>query len=612
MGQRKKPFALTTNSLVIGLLLLLLITASCGAPSPQPISTGPATISAPTPTFTPPFRALANEPSPTATVEQVALIPTSTPPPATRTAGKTTPTATAAPTVLPYTPLPTFGVYYYPTPDVTYSPVLSNGTQIAYVQDGNLWAIDDDGANPRRLTTSGDIITNGVLAPELVWNNLGDRVAYVSKNNELVIVATQPGAGAPLILKSSAENMIPAQPVWSPDGRSLAFTIRPKELAPYVAGEIWVADFQGAKPTLQKLANGFTPAWSPDGKYLAYLSRVGESDAAAVATPTPAFAIPTPAGTSLLPPTAPATPAPAAGSNALMLYTFGTKRSRPLFLSSDISSVPSLDWKTTYKVQSSVIQALWWSPDSRYIAFADQNSYLGVANAGGGTPVMWAGEPDAFAVRQLSWYPASNGVIFNWNNPGGDDKTYLALISGLGTMPQNAEPQTSPLTSKGRLSILPSEHALCPALSPAGDLIAYTDSKLQALLIVRLDWTIYSLLPGGDCPRWSWDGRYLVTTLRDGENMLATLTPELASLRPMSQTKGASGIYWPRPQQLPLDISALTPASANPPVPGVVAVKPDQISPPPSGSPVRGITPVAGSPVPARPTPRPPTPTVKR
>lgn len=601
MRRRSAKTKLTTLAL-LALLGLALIAAGCGDPTARPVAnSGP--IGIPGPTVTPPFRALAGDPTATPTLERGVLLPSATPLPVRTATPAPTPT-----TSIQYTPLPTFGLYYSP-PAISVSPVVSNGTHLVYVQDGNLWTVDDAGEDMRRLTDGGDINTNGAIAPDLVWNTLGDRLAYVNKKNELVIVSFGAGAPGPLFFKPTGPNQNPAQPAWSPDGRTLAFTLKPQDLAPAFAGEIWVVDLQSSKPSLQKIDNGFGPTWSPDGKFLAYLTRSGEAETVG---PTPTrYTGPTPAGTPLLPPTATAQPGPIKPEgNALAVYTLGTKRSRQLFQTTELPDFPSFDWKITYKPEPSLLTALWWSPDSRFIAFADQNSYLGVVNAGGGSPTMWVGLPGAFGVRQLNWLPAGNGVLFSWNNPSGDDRTFLGLISGLGTLPKVSTGQPDLMTSKDRLTVLPSEHVICSALSPAGDLVAYTDPRLQAMVVVRLDWTVYSLLPGGDCPRWSPDGRYVATTLRNAENMIATLSPELANLRPMIQTKGASGLYWQRPEKLPIDITQLTPMPALPPPPGVTPIRPDQINPPPSGTPAIAVTPVLSPSV--RASSRIPTPTIKR
>ncbi len=595
----------------------MLVLVACGTATAPP-DVGSISIAAPSPTITPPFRALPGTPVstpspivPPASTDNIALAATPT--------ALSLPSATATPTSRPrldYTPLPTFGAPLQPPVTFSASQPISNGSQIFYVQDGNLWAIDDAGNNPRRITDGNDINTNGTVASDLVWTAAGDRAAYINKKNELVILSLGKGGSPPLFFKPTIANMVPTQPTWSPDGRILAFALRPLDLAPVYAGEVWTAEFSGTKPILQKIDDGFAPAWSPDNRYLAYLTRAGQKDIGAVDQPTPTrFAGPTAAGTPLLPPTYTATAvaasAPRLDNNALVVYTLGLKRGRRLFQTSELTGYPGIDGQKNYETKSSALAALWWSPDSRYIAFADQHSYIGVVGAGGGSPVMWAGLPEAFAVRKVMWQPSTTGVLFSWNNPGSDDRTFLAQISGLGTQPNSSTNSQlpNPMSSQGRITILPSEWVFCPALSPAGDLVAYADPKLRATLVVRLDWSVYSLLPEGDCPVWSSDGRSFATTLRNADNMLATISPDLSNLRPMSQARGASGLYWQRPELFPTDLNLLTPAPANTPQPGVTAIKPDRISPPPDGSPAPPLTPPAApSPSPSVKPARSPTP----
>src|SRR5262249_31550691 len=50
------------------------------------------------------------------------------------------------------------------------------------------------------------------------------------------------------------------EPVWSPDGSTIAFDY---------AGGIWATPYQGAEPT-QLSADGASPNWSPDGSRIAF------------------------------------------------------------------------------------------------------------------------------------------------------------------------------------------------------------------------------------------------------------------------------------------------------------------------------------------------------
>ncbi|NWJ96055.1 MAG: PD40 domain-containing protein [Chloroflexi bacterium] len=576
---------------------LILLLAACGTPSPVPTgSLNP--IALPTPTLTPPFRALPDNPA--TPTERFALVPTPTSLPTRRPTSLPTPTPTIG---FNYIALPTFGLPLA-SPGLSVGPTLTSGSQIAYVQEGNLWTIDESGLNPHRLTEEGNISSPTTAAPDLVWTNTGDRVAYINTKNELVIVTLGPEAQPPFFFKPTLPNLSPVQPAWSPDGRSLAFTLKPMDLAATFGGEVWIVELQGTTPLLQKVGDGFGSAWSSDGRFLAYLTRTGEKESRTPLTPEPtSFVGPTPAGTPLLPPTLTPTVSPISlDNNSLNIYTVETKNRRRLFQTRELPGYPSIDGQRTYEAKPSALATLWWSPDNRYIAFADQNSYLGVVAAGGGTPTMWAGLPNSFTVQKVIWLPSSTKVLFSWNNPGSDDRTFLALISNLGTAPRTGEAHPDPMSSKGRLTILPSERVLCPALSPAGDLIAYSDPTLQALLVVRLDWSVYSLMPGADCAIWSPNGRLLATTLRNADNMIATLSPDLSNLLPFSQTKGASRLYWQRPEQLPTDLTLLTPIPANTPLPNFNPIKPDKISPPPDGSDLYAPTAITQTTVVATPT----------
>ena len=108
----------------------------------------------------------------------------------------------------------------------------------------------------------------------------------------LVLVAGVVIGAALLLTRGSGDRAGPAafSPVWSPDGRSLAFVVDPdpSQGCPYgscilTRYEVWAAraDAGGAR----KLARGTAPSWSPDSRTIAFLwSGSSEDDRSGIAT----------------------------------------------------------------------------------------------------------------------------------------------------------------------------------------------------------------------------------------------------------------------------------------------------------------------------------------
>ena len=98
-----------------------------------------------------------------------------------------------------------------------------------------------------------------------VWSPDGRRIAFLSRRdgNKELYVMNADGSGQRRLTRDAS---ISATPAWSPDGRTLAFeSVRDGTTGVYVVN----ADGGGQRRLAR---NGHAPAWSPDGRTIAFFS----------------------------------------------------------------------------------------------------------------------------------------------------------------------------------------------------------------------------------------------------------------------------------------------------------------------------------------------------
>lgn len=154
------------------------------------------------------------------------------------------------------------------TPDarelgVTLSP---DGNRVAYLSDASgeyeIYLQNLDGGAPKRLTHDG-----GTWRFAPVWSPDGRHIAYADKQQHLRIVDVD--SGSTKDVDSSRHDDI-SEYRWSPDGRWLAYTLEND------AGlmQIWMYSVKDGSRTAvtEATSSAFSPAFDPDGRWLYFLS----------------------------------------------------------------------------------------------------------------------------------------------------------------------------------------------------------------------------------------------------------------------------------------------------------------------------------------------------
>lgn len=155
-------------------------------------------------------------------------------------------------------------------PYVTGMSWAPDGTRIAYrhltgnYEEDGIWVVSADGSSqPSRLTAAGD-------AP--AWSPDGKTVAFVvgGYGGDLWLMDAD-GANQRKLTPARQQDRVTAAfgpgPSWSPDGTQVVFAGAPQGEG---SDGIWTVDVDGAN--LHRIAvGGDAPAWSPDGSWIVYL-----------------------------------------------------------------------------------------------------------------------------------------------------------------------------------------------------------------------------------------------------------------------------------------------------------------------------------------------------
>lgn len=273
-------------------------------------------------------------------------------------------------------------------------------------------AVDAAGGHERLLVPTGFPVN------DFAWSRDGSQIAYVSSSRELYVAAAD-GSGARRLARGLT-NWYGSGPVWSPDGRHIAF-VR--------AWDIVLVDVEtGSQRRLRDDgARSFEARWSPDGREIAHtrtrprVDPYGFSPRVAVTTLATGAVRFVAAGS--MPQWSPdGTRLGFRSQNGGKLAVVPRRGGRPRLLSTD-----------------TVISQISWSPDGRRLAFAVSRSGRAysirtVSADGSGARVLsvsglqqylpvWS--PDGSTIAFVSWrdFPALRGpAIFVVGADGGEAK----------------------------------------------------------------------------------------------------------------------------------------------------------------------------------------------
>ena len=147
--------------------------------------------------------------------------------------------------------------------------VAHDGRRIAFAAAGALWLYDRD----RKVATRAHATTvpgQGILEP--AWDPGDSLIAYRTLFSGSLILGLYhvKSDTSDSLFSSGTRNL--RTPVWSPDGRRIAFQLSAGDTVP--KDEIWtysLADRRAAR-AWSGPANLASPRWSPDGRWMAYVS----------------------------------------------------------------------------------------------------------------------------------------------------------------------------------------------------------------------------------------------------------------------------------------------------------------------------------------------------
>ena len=127
-----------------------------------------------------------------------------------------------------------------------------------------IWVMNADGSDPQRITGNPE---DQSLYP--VWSPDGKQLAYMEVTDEVRIVLQELADGASATSLTDSVDGRQWTPAWSPDGRQIAFMNQLDNVA-----DVWLLDVKSGEAVQLSPpdSNDGEPAWSPSGKEIVFVS----------------------------------------------------------------------------------------------------------------------------------------------------------------------------------------------------------------------------------------------------------------------------------------------------------------------------------------------------
>lgn len=373
-----------------------------------------------------------------------------------------------------------------------------DGNRIAYYSDregGGIFHTSNIGGTPVLIINFATTVFVKFNI-HMSWSPDGSNLVYTNGRRLLSIISLKGEKPKKIQLPSNTKSKQPVtNPIWSPDGRRIAFT----ETHDFskLNSTIWILNQDGSNPIKITDSNFFSdnPVWSSDGLRLFFISNMGggSNDIWWVALESEGK----PSGS-------PKCLMPGVNVSAIALSPDGTRLVfSKVISSSNIWSIPIVDNYTftlgeaeQETFENYFIHSLDISPDGKWIAFSSNRK---------GNQDIWIMNKQTKKLRQLTtseatdtapdWSPDGKNIVFTSDRSGNKDIFRIPVEGGM----------VIQLTSYKRFDDDPN-------WSPNGDEIAFCSSRTPKIatncIMPSSGGDPRILVPGisGISPIWSPDG----------------------------------------------------------------------------------------------------------